>query len=69
MLSGTSMASPIACGVAALIESTGCSAIEDALESSAEELGAHNEYGAGLVQANAAVVHKLFKRRMKAVRP
>jgi hypothetical protein len=69
VLSGTSMASPIACGVAALIESTGCSAIEDALESSAEELGAHNEYGAGLVQANAAVVHKLFKRRMKAVRP
>jgi hypothetical protein len=59
--SGTSMASPLAAGVGALVASTDCSAIEDALESSAQELGDKEMYGAGLVRADLAVVHNTYK--------
>ena len=70
--SGTSMASPLACGVAALIASTSCSAIEEALESSAQPLGASDTYGAGLVRADKAVcadVHKIYNPRDRRRNP
>lgn len=56
--SGTSMASPINAGVAALIMSNGITdpdAVKAKLQSTADPKDGKNEYGAGIVNANAAV--------------
>ncbi|MEK6823374.1 MAG: S8 family serine peptidase, partial [Nanoarchaeota archaeon] len=64
--SGTSMATPLACGVGALVAATGCSALELALQTGAQQLGPHDTFGAGLVRADNSVgaLHKQYNRGM-----
>jgi len=54
-LSGTSMASPIVAGSAALAASAGCSSLEAALLDASQPLGRHDAYGAGLVRVDRMV--------------